>query len=112
MNNFSYHKLQSKLHSNVSRWVINNSHLDSRLMTLRIDEIILSKDLSLAKVKCYHQSEIESLLKILNNNRVSAQKHIKDTLEIRRIPKIKFIESPALTPQQELEKVLNEIAAD
>jgi ribosome-binding factor A len=81
-------------------------------MTLRIDEIILSKDLSLAKVKCYHKVEIASLLKILNANRFSTQKHIKDTLEIRRIPKIKFIESPAYTKQQELEKVLNEIATD
>ncbi|MDC3180806.1 ribosome-binding factor A [Gammaproteobacteria bacterium] len=110
MSNFSYHKLQSKLHENISRWIVNNSHADKRMITLRVDDIILSRDLSLAKVKCYHANDLESLVPILNKLSYSVQKHIKETLVIRRIPKIKFIASPESSPQQLLEEVLNELA--
>jgi ribosome-binding factor A len=91
-------------------WIIHNAHIDARMITLRVDEIILSKDLSRAKIKCYHHENLEHLINVLNKHRFALQKYICENLKIRRVPQIKFMSSPAISPQQEIERALNELA--
>lgn len=75
----------------IGQWILMNRHLDPRLMTVRIDEIITSKDLSLAKVYLYHADDPASLAHKLNKKHHPLHQHIFQNLKIRRVPKIKFL---------------------
>ncbi|UTC24824.1 30S ribosome-binding factor RbfA [Candidatus Comchoanobacter bicostacola] len=110
MSNFSTSKIESLLKQNLHEWLINNKQLDPRIITLRIDKIILSKDLSLAKIFCYHESIDPPLLRKLNKQNYFIRKHIVNNMKIRKIPKFKFYESELETQDQKLDSILNEIA--
>ena len=103
-------KIESLLKQNLHEWLINNKQLDPRILTLRIDRIILSKDLSLAKIFCYHEQSDASLIRILNKQNYFIRKHIVNNMKIRKIPKFKFYESELESQDQKLDSILTEIA--
>lgn len=111
MSDHSYAKIQSRLTQTISEWIALNIDIDTRLVTLRLDHLELSRDLSRVKVCCYHHDDLDGLLKILNKHSHAVQKHIYSNMKIRRTPSVKFTPGQLHSPQQQLENILNELSA-
>ena len=107
--NHSLDRINKGLIQVISQWIHFNRDLDKRLLTLRIDNIYTSKDLSCAKIFIYHDDKPNELAKILNKKAHPIHQYIFKHLKIRRVPKIKFLITSKQSPEQELISILDEI---
>lgn len=93
----------------IGDWVQRHQDIDSRLLTLRIEKIETSKDLSQCKVYIYHRDNPETLANKLNTYTHPIHQYIFKHLRIRRVPKIKFRFTPQYSDEQSLARLLDEI---
>ncbi|MCP8351931.1 ribosome-binding factor A [Candidatus Synchoanobacter obligatus] len=108
--NHSLARINKNLIASINQWLIMNREIDERILTLRIDRLDTSKDLSSTKVYIYHENNAESLAKKLNKHHSHPiHQYLFQNLRIRRVPKIKFIATDRVSPEQEIIQLLNDI---
>ena len=107
--NHSLAKINKGLEQMISQWLNFHQEIDSRLITLRIDRIETTKDLSQARVHIYHSDQPADLAKKLNGKSHPLHQYIFKNLKIRRVPKIKFGASTGFSTEQQLTRILDEI---
>lgn len=107
--NHSLARINKNLIATINQWLLLNKEIDDRILTLRVDSLITSKDLSSTKVYIYHEKEPETLAKLLNKHAHPIHQYIFQNLKIRRVPKLKFLATDRLSPEQEINQILDEI---
>ena len=109
--NHSLARINKNLIATIHQWLLLNKEHDPRILTLRIDHLATSKDLSSTKVYIYHEDDVKGLAKRLNKFSHPIHQYIFQNLKIRRVPKIKFIATDRLSPEQEINQLLDDINA-
>ena len=109
--NHSLARINKDLSATIGNWTLLNKEIDPRVLTVRIDELITSKDLSLCKVYIYQSDDAQDLAKKLNKYSHPIHQYIFKNLKIRRVPKIKFIACSEISPVNEVLKALDAIDA-
>mgnify|MGYP001277840923 CR=1 FL=1 len=109
--NHSLARINKDLSAQLGQWLLLNREIDPRIITLRIDELITSKDLSTCKVFVYHPDDVEAVVKKLNGYAHPIHRYLFNNLKIRRVPKIKFFACSQTSPVNDVLKALDEIDA-
>ena len=109
--NHSLARINKNLISTIHQWLLLNKEYDPRILTLRIDRLETAKDLSSTKVYIYHENNAIDLAKLLNKFSHPIHQYIFQNLKIRRVPKMKFIATDRLSPEQEINQILDNINA-
>ncbi|MEC7030072.1 MAG: ribosome-binding factor A [Pseudomonadota bacterium] len=107
--NHSLARINKNLIATIHQWLIHHRDIDDRLLTMRLDHLDTSKDLSGTKVYIYHEDDIESLVKKLNKHAHPLHQYIFQNLKIRRVPKIRFVACSQLSAEQEINRLLDDI---
>ena len=79
---------------------------DSRLQLIRITEVIVSKDLSSAKVFFNIADNPEMIKKPLEKAKHFFRHHLANALELRHMPELKFIYDPTQTTANRIDDLL------
>ena len=107
--NHSLARINKNLIAAIHQWFIHHRDIDKRLLTLRLDHLDTSKDLSATKVHIYHEDNLDELVKLLNRHAHPIHKYIFQNLKIRRVPKIRFVACNRLSAEQEITRLLDDI---
>tara|TARA_B100001750_G_scaffold8357_1_gene6434 strand:+ start:4399 stop:4761 length:363 start_codon:yes stop_codon:yes gene_type:complete len=92
-NEYSFsNRLEKKIQRIISYNLIHNIK-DNRLKTISIDEVKLTKDLSIAKIYCSSsiKEETKKLEILLSKAAGFFKKEIAKSLSIKRIPELQFV---------------------
>ena len=93
----------------ITQWLLEHQDLDKRLITAGIECVDTAPDLSNCKVHIYHPQACEQMEKRLNAQSHPLHQHLFKNIEIRRVPKIRFITRSDLSKEKKLESILNDI---
>ncbi len=107
--NHSLARINKNLIATIGQWLLLNREIDQRLITMRINHLDTAKDLSGTKVYVFHQENIDSLVKKLNQHAHPLHQYIFQNLKIRRVPKIKFIACSLFSNEQKITRILDDL---
>ena len=107
--NHSLARINKNLIETIHQWLIHHRDIDKRLLTIRLDHLDTSKDLSATKVHIFHEDNIDDLVEKLNKHAHPLHQYIFQNLKIRRVPKIRFVACSRVSAEQEITRYLDDI---
>ena len=108
MNQIKLKRIESQILREVSDIIMNDAR-DSAIKNITITGCNVTNDLSFAKIYFTTQSDKKTMLKDLEEASSYIRLELADRIEIRHIPKIKFVYDESIEYGNRIERILSDI---